>query len=67
LRLSEKVQPESGIAGKNEMKEKFPESGPPGFRVEDEQELKNRQIHYNGRPFSGFVTHAEAKMFNKKA
>ncbi len=50
----------SGIAGKNETKEKYPESGPPGFREGDEKELKIRPIRYNGRPFSGFVTHAEA-------
>lgn len=40
--------------------ETFPKSGPPGFKEEDEKELKVRPITYNGRAFSGYVTHVEA-------
>jgi hypothetical protein len=35
-------------------------SGPPGFGDEKEKEIKVRPISYNGRAFSGFVTHCEA-------
>ena len=45
---------------KTDLKETHPQSGPPGFREEEGRELKVRPITYNGKTFSGFVTHPEA-------
>jgi hypothetical protein len=42
---------------KMETNDTYPKSGPPGFK---EKEIKVRPVTYNGRVFSGFVTHAEA-------